>query len=139
MPNSCTKLPGNNSKLEPTTSESKNAKPQETQKWRNPKARRRDSPPASRKNALPPKRKKGTQLNKKTKKRRRRRGRGNKVSGEQSGCESNYFTLYHNNVRGSHSKAKSLEAITKNVLKEVIPDSNDDMPSVLTLNEINVR
>ena len=64
MPNSCTKLPGNNSKLEPTTSESKNAKPQETQKWRNPKARRRDSPPASRKHALPPKRKKGTPLNK---------------------------------------------------------------------------
>ena len=50
--------------------------------------------------------------------------------------------MYHNNVRGVSSKIKSIEAITKSVLENVLDKdehADDQILNVITLNEINLR
>ena len=52
----------------------------------------------------------------KGRRRRRRRDKESKTK-PNTNVHNNYFTLYHNNIRGVQSKAKSLEAISKSGIK----------------------
>ena len=70
--------------------------------------------------------------NKKMRKGRRRRRRQQNVNNNVN--RSSYFTLYHNNIRGVLSKAKSLEAITKSVLDNVVPTGNNEEGEIPNVN-----